>query len=83
MNDREREKMRLREPRTVREDLSSKRLLDTNEVCFYLSLGKSKGTEFAKSIGAEIKLGKRSLFDKNKIDQYLNMLTETKKEQTQ
>jgi predicted DNA-binding transcriptional regulator AlpA len=49
-----------------------KRLLDANEVCTYLSLGKNRGIEFAKKIGSEIKVGRRSLFDKSKIDQYLN-----------
>ena len=49
-----------------------KRLLDANEVCVYLSLGRNKGIEFAKSIGAEIKIGRRVVYDKNKIDKYLD-----------
>ena len=49
-----------------------KRLLDSSEVCYYLSLGKNRGVEFAKSIGAEVKVGRRSLYDRVKIDHYLN-----------
>jgi hypothetical protein len=52
--------------------LNEKRLLDANEVCYYLSLGRNKGIEFAKSIGAEIKIGRRSLYDKAKIDKYFD-----------
>lgn len=52
--------------------LNEKRLLDANEVCIYLSLGRNKGIEFAKEIGSEIKIGRRSLYDKNKIDAYLD-----------
>lgn len=53
-----------------------KRLLDANEVCSYLSLGRCKGVEFAKEIGAEIKIGRRALYDKAKIDKYLNELAD-------
>ncbi|SEU28652.1 hypothetical protein SAMN05443270_4580 [Lacrimispora sphenoides] len=62
---------------------SDKRLLDASEVCYYLSLGRNRGVEFARSIGAEVKIGRRSLYDRVKIDHYLNELTGTKKEQTQ
>jgi len=59
----------------VDSNINERRLLDANEVCVYLSLGRNKGIEFAKSIGSEIKIGRRSLYDKNKIDQYLNEVT--------
>lgn len=62
---------------------SDKRLLDASEVCYYLGLGRNRGVEFARSIGAEVKIGRRSLYDRVKIDHYLNELTGTKKEQTQ
>lgn len=51
---------------------SDKRLLDASEVCYYLSLGRNRGVEFAKSIGAEVKIGRRALYDRVKIDHYLN-----------
>lgn len=49
-----------------------KRLLDANEVCMYLSLGRNRGVEFAKSIGAERKIGRRCLYDKVVIDRYFD-----------
>lgn len=52
--------------------LSEKRLLDVNEVCMYLSLGRNRGVEFAKSIGAEKKIGRRCLYDKVVIDRYFD-----------
>lgn len=49
-----------------------KRLLDASEVCIYLSLGRNRGIEFARSIGAERKIGRRCLYDKVVIDRYLD-----------
>lgn len=68
--------MRDRENQVVSGGLNDKRLLDANEVCYYLSLGRNRGVEFAKSIGAEVKVGRRCLYDRVKLDQYLNELTE-------
>ena len=52
--------------------LNDKRLLSADEVCYYLSLGRCRGVEFAKFVGAEVKIGRRSLYDRVKIDHYLN-----------
>ena len=52
--------------------VSEKRLLDANEVCMYLSLGRNRGVECARSIGAERKIGRRSLYDKVVIDRYFD-----------
>ena len=52
--------------------VSEKRLLDATEVCMYLSLGRNRGVEFARSIGAERTIGRRSLYDKVVIDRYLD-----------
>lgn len=57
-----------------------KRLLDASEVCYYLSLGRSRGVEFAKSIGAERKIGRRCLYDRAVIDRYLDEQTQTEEE---
>lgn len=56
--------------------LNEKRLLDANEVCMYLSLGRNRGVEFAKSIGAERKIGRRCLYDKAVIDRYFDKQAE-------
>lgn len=53
-----------------------KRMLDATEVCAYLGLGRNRGIEFAKSIGAERKIGRRSLYDKRILDKALDEMTE-------
>ncbi|WP_242974316.1 DUF6462 family protein [Lacrimispora amygdalina] len=68
--------MKERECQLTTGGMNDKRLLDASEVCYYLSLGRNRGIEFAKSIGAEVKVGRRCLYDRVKLDQYLNELTE-------
>lgn len=51
------------------------RLMDTNELRAYTSLGRNMATKLGIEAGAKIKMGKRVLWDKVKIDQYLNELT--------
>lgn len=53
----------------------SPRMLSVEEVCAYLGLGKNRGVEFAKSIGAERKVGRRCLYDKKVIDAALDSMT--------
>ncbi|MGI6095026.1 MAG: polyprenyl synthetase solanesyl diphosphate synthase [Lachnospiraceae bacterium] len=55
---------------------ADRRLLDATGVCVYLSLGRNRGIEFAKSIGAERKIGRRCLYDKKVIDEALDAMTE-------
>lgn len=56
--------------------INEKRMLDANEVCIYLSLGRTKGVAYAKSIGAERKIGRRCLYDKKVIDKALDEMVE-------
>lgn len=53
-----------------------RRLLDVSETCSYLNLGRSKGIEFAKSVGAERKIGRRCLYDKKVLDAALDAMIE-------
>lgn len=52
--------------------LGDKRLLDASETCYYLGLGRNKGIEFAKSIGAERKIGRRCMYDRKALDDYFD-----------
>lgn len=56
--------------------MPEKRLLDAVEVCTYLGLGRNRGIEFAKSIGAERKIGRRALYDRCVIDKHFDNLME-------
>lgn len=58
--------------RANKEATNERRLLDTKEVCYYLSMGQVKGIQFAREIGAELRIGRRCLYDKAKIDRYLD-----------
>jgi len=48
------------------------RMLSINEASVYLGIGRSTAIQFLQEIGAKRKIGKRSLYDKNVIDEYLN-----------
>lgn len=56
--------------------VSGKRLLDESDLCIYLSLGRNKAREFAKSINAGVKIGKRVLYDRVVIDRYFDKQAE-------
>lgn len=49
-------------------EYAGKRLLSVQEFCRYVGLGKTKGIEWAKSIGAVKHIGSRVLFDRVIID---------------
>lgn len=62
----------------TRENISrirESRLMDTNELRAYTSLGKTMATNLGNKAEAKVKIGKRTLWDRVKIDQYLNELT--------
>lgn len=50
--------------------LDEKRLLDINELCLYLSMGKTKLIYFAKENGFEVRIGSRVLYDRRKVDKW-------------
>lgn len=50
--------------------LDEKRLLDINELCLYLSMGRTKAIYFAKDKGFEVRIGSRVLYDRKKVDKW-------------
>ena len=52
------------------------RMLDVDDLCAYLNMGKTKATEFGEKCGAKRRIGKRALYDKRIIDQALDELEE-------
>ncbi|WP_313185893.1 hypothetical protein [Lacrimispora sp.] len=64
--------MRLRAMNTVS---GESRLMDTEELRAYTNLGRNNAMKLGEEIGAKVKVGKRVLWDRVKIDQYLNELT--------
>ena len=51
------------------------RLLDTEELRAYVCHGRNNAMKLGVNSGAKIKIGRRVLWDRTKIDQYLNSLT--------
>ncbi len=52
----------------------NKRLFNANEYLEYVSMGRTKGMEWAKEIGAMKHIGRRAFFDKVIIDKALDEL---------
>lgn len=50
------------------------RYFGTRELCTYLCVGQNKAREIGEKAGARIKLGKRVIFDRVAIDNYLESL---------
>ena len=61
--------------RTSMAAVGESRLMDTEELRAYTNLGRNKAMEIGNDGGAKVKLGKRVLWDRVKVDQYLNALT--------
>ena len=55
------------------------RLMDTEELRAYTNLGRNNAMKLGEEIGAKVRVGKRVLWDRVKIDQYLDRLTEVEK----
>lgn len=51
------------------------RLMDTEELRAYTSLGRNSAMKLGEEIGAKVRIGRRVLWDRVKVDQYFNSLT--------
>ena len=51
------------------------RLMDTEELRAYTCLGRNSAMKLGEEIGARVKIGKRVLWDRVKIDAYFDTLT--------
>ena len=56
------------------------RMLDRPSLQSYLNLGRASAERVAAEANAKIKIGNRTLFDRNKLDAYLDTLTEGRSE---
>lgn len=60
----------------IKKNTTASRLMDTEELRAYTGLGRNSAMKLGEEIGAKVKVGKRTLWDRKKIDQYLDELTE-------
>lgn len=51
------------------------RLMDTEELRAYTNLGRNNAMKLGEEIGAKVKIGKRVLWDRRKIDQYFDEIS--------
>ena len=49
-----------------------KRLLTRKEACNYVGLGLNCGVRFCNASGARIEIGNRVMYDKQKLDEYID-----------
>jgi hypothetical protein len=51
------------------------RLMDTEELRAYTNLGRNSAMKLGEEIGAKVKIGKRVLWDRVRLNEYLDELT--------
>lgn len=62
--------------RTITPSGNMSRLMSTDELRAYTNLGRNKAMELGEKIGARVYIGKRVLWDRKKIDKYIDTLTD-------
>lgn len=62
--------------RTENTEYGYGRSLDMTALCAYTGLGRAAATDLAKQAGAVIRLGRRVVYDRVKIDSFMDKLTE-------
>lgn len=58
------------------QNIITPRLLNTDELMSYIGLGRNRSVELGDRIGARVQIGRRVLWDRKKLDEYFNSLTE-------
>ena len=64
--------------RTVTVVGGESRRMDTEELRAYTNLGRNNAMKLGEEIGAKVKIGRRVLWDKRKVDEYFDSLTGVK-----
>lgn len=58
----------------ITEPLTESRLFSINDLQQYLSLGRTRAQEIGNAAGAAVSVGRRKLYDRRKIDAYIDTL---------
>lgn len=53
------------------------RLIDTDQLRAYTNLGRNNAMKLGEEIGAKVQIGRRILWDRRKVDEYLDSLVES------
>lgn len=62
--------------RKANSNTGGSRLMDTEELRAYIGLGRNNAMRLGEEIGAKVQFGRRVLWDRNKIDKYIDSITE-------
>lgn len=60
----------------IKQSTTTGRLMDTKELMSYTGLGRNNAMKLGEEIGSKVRVGKRVLWDRKKIDKYLDELTD-------
>ena len=60
--------------RTVIANAGESRLMDTEELRAYTTLGRNNAMKLGEEIGAKVQIGRRVLWDRKKVDKYFDSL---------
>ena len=60
----------------IKQSTTTSRLMDTEELMSYTGLGRNNAMKLGEEIGSKVRVGKRVLWDRKKIDKYLDELTD-------
>ncbi len=52
------------------------RLLDIKDLCAYTKLGRNNAMKFGQESGARVQYGRRVLYDRVKLDEYIESMRE-------
>lgn len=58
----------------LRNEYSDVRLLGIDALCAYIGMGKNRAATFGKKAKAEVRIGRRVLYDRLAIDQAIDAL---------
>lgn len=64
--------------RTMIADTGETRLMDTDQLRAYIGIGRNNAMKVGDEIGARVQIGKRVLWDRRKVDEYIDALTGVK-----
>lgn len=56
---------------TTKDNITAARYANLTDLSIYLSLGRQSADQLAREAGAKKKIGKRAIYDLQRIDEYL------------
>ena len=58
------------------EEINNSRLLNLNDLMMYIGVGRNKAIDFGKESGSIVRIGRRVLYDRERVDKYIDSLLE-------